>query len=99
MLPRQRQKLNEDNTNIYAVNEVEEELAEFTREHKPLRRNLQGFSTLNRRLRRGMLFAILCGAIYLLYSRIQTGEAARFNWNKQTAWKASWYIYARIFSP
>jgi hypothetical protein len=92
MLKRQRTLINEHSAIDPTVNEVDKKLADFESEHKPVRRHQQGITVFQRRLRRGMLFAVLCTAIYVVYMRIQVGEAARYNWDKQVSWKPSWYV-------
>jgi hypothetical protein len=92
MLKRQRPLFNEHSAIDPTVNEIDRKLADFKTEHKPARRHQQGITVFKRRLRRGMLFAVLCTAIYVVYLRVQVGEAAQYNWNKQVAWKPSWYV-------
>ena len=95
MLKRQRPLFNEHSAIDPTVKEVDKKLADFESEHKPVRRHQEGITVFQRRLRRGMLFSVLCTAIYVVYLRIQVGEAARYNWNKQVSWKPSWYVICR----
>ena len=93
MFTRQRGQTHDSNYSVAPEKEIDRKLLEGPPQHRPARLHSRGISAFRTRLRRGMLFLIACGAIFLLYRWIHPSEAARFAWGhkNQVTYKAWWY--------
>jgi hypothetical protein len=76
--------------------------SEDSLDHRPARRQKRGSATIGRRLRRAMLMISILGLVYLVYSWVHVGEAARLEWQKEKVGKHAWYDsepFETDFSP